>query len=432
MSIRAGNFNLPVYPERGLKMTRNCIRTILFLMLSTVLVSCAAPVHLNTIQSVKVQTHGYVQKVENFMVILDTSLSMQKKYEGKKKSQLAREAVSLLNRTIPDIKLTGALRTFVQPDSSFKEKTELVYGLTRYSSVSFQEAMEAVWFYGGSPVSTAIDVANEDFGSASGRIALIIFSDAKGLDNAPVVSAKKMKSQYGERLCIYTVLVGDDPNGKKIMEGVADASGCGFLVSAKSISTGDGMTDFVKRVFYSKEMRPVDSDGDGVYDDKDRCPGSPEGATVNDVGCRVLKEMRPVDSDGDGVYDDKDRCPGSPEGATVNYVGCWVLKGLRFDTAKWDIKPKYLPQLDELVSILVKNPLLRVEIQGHTDSRGSVEFNQTLSENRAGAVMEYLVGKGIAKERLTAKGFGPSKPVATNDTPTGNEQNRRVELKPIR
>ncbi|NOS35481.1 MAG: OmpA family protein [Deltaproteobacteria bacterium] len=376
-------------------MTRNCIRTILFLMLSTVLVSCAAPVHLNTIQSVKVQTHGYVQKVENFMVILDTSLSMQKKYEGKKKSQLAREAVSLLNRTIPDIKLTGALRTFVQPDSSFKEKTELVYGLTRYSSVSFQEALEAVWFYGGSPVSIAIDVANEDFGSASGRIALIIFSDAKGLDNAPVVSAKKMKSRYGERLCIYTVLVGDDPNGKKIMEGVADASGCGFLVSAKSISTGDGMTDFVKRVFYSKEMRPVDSDGDGVYDDKDRCPGS-------------------------------------PEGATVNYVGCWVLKGLRFDTAKWDIKPKYLPQLDELVSILVKNPLLRVEIQGHTDSRGSVEFNQTLSENRAGAVMEYLVVKGIAKERLTAKGFGPSKPVATNDTPTGNEQNRRVELKPIR
>jgi OOP family OmpA-OmpF porin len=395
MSIRAGNFNLPVYPERGLKMTRNCIRTILFLMLSTVLVSCAAPVHLNTIQSVKVQTHGYVQKVENFMVILDTSLSMQKKYEGKKKSQLAREAVSLLNRTIPDIKLTGALRTFVQPDSSFKEKTELVYGLTRYSSVSFQEALEAVWFYGGSPVSTAIDVANEDFGSASGRIALIIFSDAKGLDNAPVVSAKKMKSQYGERLCIYTVLVGDDPNGKKIMEGVADAGGCGFLVSAESISTGDGMADFVERVFFSKEMRPVDSDGDGVYDDKDRCPGSPEGATVNDVGC-------------------------------------WVLKGLRFDTAKWDIKPKYLPLLDELVSILEKNPLLRVEIQGHTDSRGSVEFNQTLSENRAGAVMEYLVGKGIAKERLTAKGFGPSKPVATNDTPTGNEQNRRVELKPIR
>ena len=86
-----------------------------------------------------------------------------------------------------------------------------------------------------------------------------------------------MKSQYGERLCIYTVLVGDDPNGKKIMEGVADAGGCGFLVSAESISTGDGMADFVERVFFSKEMRPVDSDGDGVYDDKDRCPGTARG-----------------------------------------------------------------------------------------------------------------------------------------------------------
>jgi OOP family OmpA-OmpF porin len=415
-------------------MTRSCIRTILFLMLGTVLVSCAAPRHLNTVKAWEVQTHGYVQKVENFMVILDVSSSMLEKYEGEKKYQLAREDISLLSRTIPDIKLTGALRTFPGQFFNFKEYSTLAYGLSPYSSVNFQEAMEAAqdWGWGLSPMSSAIYAANQDFGSTSDRIALIIFSDAKDMDNAPVVSANKMKSRYGERLCIYTVLVGDDPNGMKIMDDIADSSGCGFLISAKSISTGDGMTDFVKRVFFSKEMRPIDSDGDGISDDKDTCPGTPKGAPVNEVGCFVPKVIKLVDSDGDGIYDDKDRCPETPKGTTVNEVGCWVLKGLKFDMAKWHIEINYLSLLNELVSILEKNPLLKVEVQGHTDSRGSNALNQTLSENRAREVMEYLIWKGIAKKRLTTKGFGPSKPVATNDTPEGREQNRRVELKPLR
>jgi OOP family OmpA-OmpF porin len=180
-------------------------------------------------------------------------------------------------------------------------------------------------------------------------------------------------------------------------------------------------------------VKLVDSDGDGVYDDKDECPDTPKGTIVNEVGCFVPpKEMGPTDSDGDGVYDDKDRCPGTPKGASVNAVGCWIVKGLKFDTAKWHIEINYLSMLNELVSILEKNPLLKIEIQGHTDSRGSLALNQTLSENRAGSVMEFLVWKGIAKERLTAKGFGESKPAATNDTPEGREQNRRVELKPLR
>ncbi len=182
----------------------------------------------------------------------------------------------------------------------------------------------------------------------------------------------------------------------------------------------------------TKVIKLVDSDGDGVYDDKDECPGTPKGTIVDDVGCPVPKEIGPTDSDGDGVYDDKDKCPETPKGATVNVVGCWIVKGLRFDTAKWFIKSNYLSLINELASILEKNPLLKLEIQGHTDSRGSDALNQTLSENRAREVMDYLSLQGIAKKRLTAKGFGPSKPVATNDTPEGREQNRRVELKPLR
>ena len=170
---------------------------------------------------------------------------------------------------------------------------------------------------------------------------------------------------------------------------------------------------------------PVDSDGDGVYDDKDRCPNTPKGVTVDRVGC-------PLDTDGDGVYDHMDRCPDTPAGATVDERGCWVLKGVYFDTDKWDIKPQYASILDEVVHVLRKNPYLRVEIQGHTDSQGSAEYNQKLSENRAKSVMDYLIKEGIGSGRLIAIGYGLSKPAFPNDSPENMAKNRRVELKPTR
>ena len=169
---------------------------------------------------------------------------------------------------------------------------------------------------------------------------------------------------------------------------------------------------------------PLDSDRDGVYDYKDKCPGTPAGVTVNSTGC-------PLDSDRDGVYDYKDKCPGTPVGVKVDSRGCWVIKGVHFDTAKWDIKPEFYPILEEVVTVLANNPDLDVEIEGHTDNSGSLEFNQKLSENRAKAIMEYFIKEGINTKRLSAKGFGPSQPLDTNDSPEGRAKNRRVELKPI-
>jgi OOP family OmpA-OmpF porin len=169
---------------------------------------------------------------------------------------------------------------------------------------------------------------------------------------------------------------------------------------------------------------PPDSDRDGVYDYIDKCPGTPAGVAVDSAGC-------PLDSDRDGVYDYKDKCPGTPAGLKVDSRGCCVIKGVHFDSEKWDIKPEYYPILDEVVAILAKNPNLKVEIEGHTDNRGFLEFNQKLSENRAKAIMEYFIKEGINPKRLSAKGFGPSQPIDTNNSPEGRAKNRRVELKPI-
>ncbi len=169
---------------------------------------------------------------------------------------------------------------------------------------------------------------------------------------------------------------------------------------------------------------PLDSDRDGVFDYMDRCLDTPAGVSVDDFGC-------PLDTDGDGVYDSQDQCPDTPKGAKVDPRGCWTLGGVLFDTDKWNIKPQFSLLLDDVVNVLRHNPGLKLEIQGHTDSRGARSHNIKLSQKRAEAVRKYLVAKGISTERLTAKGFGCARPVASNNTPEGRAMNRRVELKPV-
>jgi len=181
---------------------------------------------------------------------------------------------------------------------------------------------------------------------------------------------------------------------------------------------------------------PMDSDGDGVYDGIDQCPGTPRGSTVDARGC-------PMDSDGDGVYDGIDQCPDTPHGAKVDAKGCPIsakeaelldtgklrLRNVFFDTNKATLKPESYAALDETGGILEKWPQLRIEVGGHTDSQGADAYNMDLSRRRAQAVLDYLTGKfKIEAGQYTAKGYGESNPVASNDTAEGRAQNRRVEL----
>lgn len=197
-------------------------------------------------------------------------------------------------------------------------------------------------------------------------------------------------------------------------------------------SDGDGVTDdrdqcpgTPRGVKVDAIGCPFDSDGDGVPDYMDKCPGTPRGVMVDAKGC-------PVDTDGDGVPDFRDKCPETPKGAKVDFNGCWGISPVHFDSGRWDIKPRYFALLDGVAAVLKNNPGLKMEIHGHTDNRGTEKYNQTLSEKRASAVIEYLVKKGIARDRLSGLGFGLSRPVATNENPEGMAMNRRAELKPVR
>ncbi len=108
-----------------------------------------------------------------------------------------------------------------------------------------------------------------------------------------------------------------------------------------------------------------------------------------------------------------------------------TLKNVFFDFDKTELKPESFVELDRLVSYLQHNSV-RIEIGGHTDDQGSEDYNDRLSENRAKAVYDYLIQKGIPADRLTYKGYGKRMPVADNSTDEGRATNRRTEFKIIR
>jgi len=173
-----------------------------------------------------------------------------------------------------------------------------------------------------------------------------------------------------------------------------------------------------------------DADGDGITDAEDACPNEAGPAANN--GCPW------PDRDGDGVLDKDDQCPDVP--GTVANNGCpevtvEIIKQLNdysktilFDTGKATIRQESYAVLQSIVDIMKEYPNTYFVIEGHTDSVGSDKSNQTLSDNRAKSVRDYLVTIGMDGSRLSSVGYGESRPIATNNTKAGRQQNRRVEI----
>lgn len=140
-----------------------------------------------------------------------------------------------------------------------------------------------------------------------------------------------------------------------------------------------------------------------------------------------------ADEDGDGVADERDACPGTPVGMAVNANGCSALDitldGVYFSSGSAELEGASLPVLQKVVKSLNAFPSARVEIGAHTDAQGSDVLNQKLSEKRAASVKSYLVGQGVAAERLEVRGYGEAQPIADNGTAEGRAKNRRVEMK---
>jgi len=141
----------------------------------------------------------------------------------------------------------------------------------------------------------------------------------------------------------------------------------------------------------------------------------------------------PGDEDQDGVTDDRDRCPGTPRGVAVDANGCpqkgsITLEGVTFEYNSAMLQAGSLNILDDVADGLKKHPRLKVELQGHTDSKGPDAYNLTLSQKRADAVRAYLIKDGVPTTQITAKGYGEGQPIADNKTDAGRAQNRRVVM----
>lgn len=173
-----------------------------------------------------------------------------------------------------------------------------------------------------------------------------------------------------------------------------------------------------------------DTDKDGINDEEDKCP------TV--AGVARYQGCPQVDTDNDGVVDEEDRCPTVP--GTKENNGCPEIKeetikkidyaanNIYFATGKYVLLARSFKGLDEVARILNEDPQLKMTIDGHTDNVGSDASNQKLSENRANAVKNYLVKKGVDASRLIVTGYGETKPIAENNTAAGRQKNRRVEM----
>jgi outer membrane protein OmpA-like peptidoglycan-associated protein len=181
-----------------------------------------------------------------------------------------------------------------------------------------------------------------------------------------------------------------------------------------------------------------DSDGDGIADAHDRCPDQAEDADgfEDDDGCPE------GDNDGDGILDDDDECPDMAEEKGGDRDGCpergrvvvsegkiFIIGKVQFETGSAEIKPKSRALVDDIAVALNDNPsITKIEIQGHTDNAGGDSVNQQLSQKRAESVKKRLVERGVAEDRLVARGYGEKKPVAPNKTRAGRAKNRRVEF----
>ena len=235
-----------------------------------------------------------------------------------------------------------------------------------------------------------------------------------------------------------------DVAGKPEFKGCPDTDGDGIIDSEDACPTVAG----------PKELKGCpDKDGDSVADKDDKCPdvagkkelaGCPDkdndGIADKDDACPDVKGLSKFqgcpDTDGDGISDKDDKCP-DVAGIAANF-GCPEVKKFEyykvvyFGTNKSVPLTKYTKDLDEVVTIMKDHSDVSVNVEGYADAQGNDAYNMKLSEKRADYVINYLVKKGVAKDRLVKKFFGEANPVGDNATAAGRDQNRRVEIKTVK
>ena len=234
------------------------------------------------------------------------------------------------------------------------------------------------------------------------------------------------------------------PDEPENFQGFEDTDGC----PDDPDTDGDGIPDSIDACPLQAEdldgyldhdgCPDIDNDYDGVPDSEDKCPMDPE----DPDGYEDLDGCPDPDNDSDTVEDLRDQCPNSPGQAEKDPLGCpikpqlvvvtdcevKITQQIHFAYNKATIKPESYPILDAVLEVMNRNESIKLEIQGHTDDRGSGPYNLQLSDQRAASVRKYLVSRGLSPDRLESKGYGKERPIVSNDTEENRALNRRVQF----
>ncbi len=366
---------------------KNDIRAIFLAATVMSLVGCATTPPSGGFNAKNISTASYGKKADTFVIVTDASSSMDGQHMGRSKIDIARQTLTNMNQTIPQLDFNSGLTSFGNGGAN------VLYGLTEHNRDGLGSAISGLTVAkGATPMAAGISTANSKqlSGLGLGQIAMFIVSDGisdvdnsggAGERNAAIAAARKVKDQLGNRVCIYPIQIGDDPGGKEFMNELAKIGGCGYLTGHMHIMSPDSMANFVIDTL----LGPVSA-----------------AAAAPDT---------------------------SPEKITFSADAL-------FDFDRAILKQKGKQSLDNLMTKLGKVKYDVIVAVGYTDRIGSEDYNKKLSVKRAEAVKSYLVSTHkIDPSNVFVDGKGEANPV-TGTTCKGKgkglisclQPDRRVEI----
>jgi OmpA-OmpF porin, OOP family len=337
----------------------------------------------------KLNEGGYLQKTDNLIVIVDalgTSYDGNNRdmYQMVPKIEFGQEILTKMSDTIPPVTHTRALRFFGWEAESFKEDYSQSFGLLDIPPQSIPGIIATRTLPDSiiSPLAMTFEAAFLELKEIDGTTSLVVMSDGLNVDRNAMVAARDLKKKYGDSLCIYTILLSDAPEGASNLESLSKLGQCGFATTADEINSQSTMSDFVEKVFFAKT------------------------SLVDIAPPAAITKMPKL----------------LPQDKTVS-----IELKVEFDFDKTEIRPEFHEEIKKVADFMKTYPLTDTLLEGHTDSKGSHDYNDKLSLRRVTSVRQYLIDKfGVDGERLSVRGAGEREPVASNETAEGRQQNRRV------
>ena len=324
-------------------------------------------------QSDPIDVSAYTKQVDTFVVLLDTSGSMNKEGQSGPKMHAAEDWTASFGKAVPAMDFNAAAVTFGKGATGScigYGVASTLYGPAPYNSADFERALGTLKCAASdTPIAAAIDATTELVTEDTGRIAVIIVSDFIWNDPDAVKSSlDALKSAHPDSICVHTVKVGSDTAQDALISSISD--GCGSAVSAASVASGAALSTYVADTLLTPREKGMEY-------------------TTHTVSAEVL-----------------------------------------FDFDKSVLKEQGKAELKKLGQTIMSQGMSvgDIDVVGHTDSVGSDAYNQALSVRRAVAVKEYLVSAGINGGIIDVIGMGERDPVATNDTAAGRAMNRRVDI----